>query len=84
MRQQVLTVCHDNPRELGLGGAWGAHQLAAWWIGGLLGFVAGFPMAFALAAWATFDRVFQLWWMLELWVGAVFATLVAGACYRER
>lgn len=53
-------------------------------VGALLGFAAGFPMAFVLAAWATFDRVFPLWWMLQLWVGAVLAALVAGWTYRER
>jgi len=35
------------------------------------------------AAWATFSRVFQLWWMLELWVGAILATFVAAWYYRE-
>jgi len=52
-------------------------------VGLVFGFAIGFPMAFSMAAWATFSRVFPLWWMLELWGGAVLAALVAGWVYRE-
>lgn len=52
-------------------------------VGGTVGFAAGFPISFAIAAWSPVDRIFPLWWMLELWVGAVVATLVAGWLYRD-
>jgi hypothetical protein len=52
-------------------------------VGALVGFASGFPLAFSLAAWAPFSRVISLWWMLDLWVGAILATLVAGWLYRD-
>jgi hypothetical protein len=52
-------------------------------IGVLVGFAAGFPGNFAQAAWSTVDRVFPLGWMLDLWVGSILATLVAGWLYKD-
>ena len=52
-------------------------------VGGLVGFIAGFPMSFAQAAWSPLERIFPLGWMLELWVGAILATLVAGVLYKD-
>ena len=52
-------------------------------VGVVVGFASGFPLAFSLAAWATFPRVIALWWMLDLWVGAILATLAAGWLYRD-
>jgi hypothetical protein len=52
-------------------------------IGFLVGFVAGFPENFAHATWSAVDRTFPLGWMLEIWVGAILATLVAGWLYKE-
>ena len=52
-------------------------------IGFLVGFVAGFPENFAQAAWSAVPRIFPLAWMLEMWVGAIAATLVAGWLYKE-
>ena len=52
-------------------------------VGLLVGFVPGFPTNFAIATWAPFSRHFPLWWMLELWVGAILAALVAGWLYRD-
>jgi len=52
-------------------------------IGFLVGFVAGFPENFAHATWSAVDRAFPLGWMLEIWVGAILATLVAGWLYKE-
>ncbi|HYL95706.1 MAG TPA: hypothetical protein VET69_07875 [Terriglobales bacterium] len=52
-------------------------------IGLLVGFAAGFPTNFGTATWAPFSRVFPLGWMVELWGGAVIATLIAGALYKE-
>lgn len=61
----------------------GAGPKTALSVGFLVGFASGFPLAFSLAAWAPFSRVFPLWWMLELWVGAILATLVAGWLYKD-
>lgn len=52
-------------------------------VGFLVGFVAGFPISLSLATWAPFDRVFPLWWMMDLWVGAILASLVSGWLYRD-
>jgi uncharacterized protein with PQ loop repeat len=52
-------------------------------IGFLVGFAAGFPGNFAQAAWSPISRVFPLGWMLEMWIGAILATLVAGWLYKE-
>jgi len=52
-------------------------------IGFLVGFAAGFPGNFAQAAWSPVERVFPLGWMLDLWVGAILATLVAGWLYKD-
>jgi hypothetical protein len=61
----------------------GPGPLTALRIGLMVGFVAGFPVNFSLASWSVMDRVFPLWWMLELWVGAILATFVAGWLYKE-
>jgi hypothetical protein len=52
-------------------------------IGMLVGFCAGFPGNFAQAAWSPIPRVLPLGWMLDAWVGAILATLVAGSLYKE-
>ena len=52
-------------------------------IGVLVGFVASFPLNFAQACWSPVARIFPLGWMLEMWVGAILATLVAGWLYKE-
>jgi hypothetical protein len=49
----------------------------------MVGFIAGFPLNFAQAAWSPLERIFPLGWMLEMWLGAILATLVAGALYKE-
>jgi MFS family permease len=61
----------------------GAGPRTAAVIGFLVGFAAGFPTNFATATWAPISRHFPLWWMLELWVGAILAALVAGWLYRD-
>lgn len=61
----------------------GAGPKTALSVGVLVGFTSGFPLAFSLAAWAPFSRYISLWWMLDLWVGAILATLVAGCLYRD-
>ena len=52
-------------------------------IGMIVGFFAGFPNNFGTATWSPIDRIFPLAWMLDLWVGSILATLVAGAIYKE-
>jgi hypothetical protein len=52
-------------------------------IGFWVGFIAGFPLNFAQATWAPLDRAFPLGWMLEMWLGCIFAALVAGFLYKE-
>ncbi len=49
----------------------------------LVGFVAAFPMALGAAAWSSVSRIVPLWQMLEMWVGAILATLVAGWLYKD-
>jgi hypothetical protein len=61
----------------------GAGPKTATEVGLLVGFAAGFPTNFALATWAPISRHFPLWWMLELWVGAILAALVAGWIYQD-
>ena len=52
-------------------------------VGFWLGFLAGFPENFAQATWSTGGRALPFGWMLEMWVGAILAALVAGALYKE-
>lgn len=52
-------------------------------IGLIVGFASGFPGNFATSTWSPVDRAFPMWWMLDLWVGAILATLVAGWLYRD-
>jgi hypothetical protein len=61
----------------------GAGPKTALSVGVLVGFASGFPLAFSLASWAPFSRAISLWWMLDLWVGAILATLVAGWLYKD-
>jgi hypothetical protein len=50
----------------------------------MVGFAAGFPMAFFLAAWSPMDRLIPLWWCLDLWVGAFLSAIVSGWLYKEK
>ena len=52
-------------------------------IGMLVGFCAGVPGSFGQAAWSPIPRVLPLGWMLDLWVGSILATLVAGFLYKD-
>jgi hypothetical protein len=40
-------------------------------------------MNLSMASWAPFDRIFPLWWMLDLWVGSILATFVSAALYKD-
>jgi MFS family permease len=52
-------------------------------LGAVVGFIAGFPLSFANATWSPIPRIIPLGWMLEMWVGAILATLVAGWLYKD-
>ena len=52
-------------------------------IGFWVGLVAGFPENFAQATWSAVDRSLPLGWMIEMWLGAILASLVAGFVYKE-
>jgi hypothetical protein len=53
-------------------------------IGGLLGFTAGFPINLIIASWDPVVRTVPLWWMLDMWAGAIIATLLAGWIYKDK
>jgi hypothetical protein len=61
----------------------GAGPGTALTVGLLVGFAAGFPINLSLAAWAPMPRHIPLWWMLDLWLGAIIASLVAGWLYKD-
>lgn len=65
-------------------GTLGAGPRAALKIGMIAGFIAGVPGNFGQAAWSSVSRVLPLGWMLDMWGGAILATLVAGFLYREK
>jgi hypothetical protein len=48
-----------------------------------MGFMCAFPLSLSLATWAPFGRTITLWWMLDLWVGSILATLVSAWLYKE-
>jgi hypothetical protein len=52
-------------------------------VGFWLGFLAGFPGNFAQATWSAAGRALPFGWMIEMWLGAILASLVAGFLYKE-
>jgi hypothetical protein len=52
-------------------------------IGFLVGFFAGFPENFAQETWSAVDRALPFGWMVEMWLGAILAALVAGWLYKD-
>jgi hypothetical protein len=52
-------------------------------VGFLAGFFAGFPGNFAHETWSAVDRVLPFGWMIEMWLGAILAALVAGWVYKD-
>ena len=61
----------------------GAGPGTALTVGLLVGFAAGFPINLTVATWFPVSRSIPLWWMLDLWIGAMLASLVAGWVYRD-
>jgi len=74
----ILTWAYVSVRN-----AFGPGPITALRVGFLLGFMSGFPISFSLATWAPFGRGITLWWMLDLWVGSMLATLVSAWLYKE-
>jgi hypothetical protein len=52
-------------------------------IGFWVGLLAGFPGNFAQATWSAAGRALPLGWMIEMWLGAILAAMVAGWLYKE-
>jgi hypothetical protein len=68
--------------------AWTRHTLgpgpgAALRVGFWVGLIAGYPENFAQATWLATDRALPFGWMLEMWLGAVLASLTAGFLYKD-
>jgi hypothetical protein len=61
----------------------GAGPKTALKIGMIVGFCAGVPGNFAQAAWSPVPRMLPLGWMLDLWIGCILATVVAGFLYKD-
>jgi hypothetical protein len=52
-------------------------------VGFLAGFFAGFPSNFAQETWYAGDRWLPFGWMVDMWLGAMLAALVAGWLYKD-
>ncbi len=52
-------------------------------LGLIVGFAAGFPLAFAGGVWQPPSGRYAIVWCLELWVGCVLAALTAGKLYKD-
>jgi hypothetical protein len=68
--------------------AWSRQSLgpgpgAALKVGFLAGFFAGFPGNFAQAVWSPVHRALPFGWMVDMWIGAILAALVAGSLYKD-
>lgn len=74
----ILTWVYASARA-----TFGPGPITALRVGLMVGFVMAFPLGLSLAAWATFSRFIVLGWMLDLWVGAILATLVSAWLYKE-
>jgi hypothetical protein len=61
----------------------GAGPGTALTVGLLVGFAAGFPINLSISTWSPMSRYFPLWWMLDMWIGAILASLVAGWLYKD-
>lgn len=61
----------------------GAGPGTALLIGIMLGFAAGFPVNFSLATHSTLGRAIPFWWMMDLGLGAIVSTFIAGWLYAD-
>ena len=64
-------------------GSLGAGPRTALKVGALVGFAAGLPVNSYIVTWVPLMRRIPFWWMLDMWVGAILATLVAGLLYKD-
>lgn len=62
---------------------WGAGPRTALKVGLIFGVAAGFSVNFYTAAWVPFTRAIPAGWVLELFVGAILAALIAGWLYKD-
>ena len=53
-------------------------------VGMIVGFCAGVPGNFGTATWSPMPRMLPLGWLLEMWIGAILATVVAGWLYKDK
>jgi hypothetical protein len=61
----------------------GAGPKTALRVGFLVGFAMAFPLNLIVATWVPISRTLPLWWMLDLWVGAILATFVSAWLYKD-
>ncbi len=52
-------------------------------VGFLVGFAIAFPINLIVATFVPVERILPFWWMMDLWVGAILATFVSAALYKE-
>jgi len=52
-------------------------------LGVLVGFAIAFPINLTVATWIPISRAFPLWWMLDLWLGAILATFFSAWLYKD-
>ena len=52
-------------------------------VGFLVGFAIAFPINLTVATWIPISRAFPLWWMIDLWLGAILASLVSAWLYKD-
>jgi len=52
-------------------------------IGVAVGFAAGFPITLAVTNWAPLTRTVPLAWLIDMWVGAILASVAAGWLYKD-
>jgi len=64
-------------------GPLGAGPKTALQLGIVIGFAAAVPLSWSLVNWVPVERFIPLWWMLDLWGGAVLASVVAGWLYKD-
>ena len=74
----ILTWAYVSVRP-----AFGPGPMTALRVGFLMGFMCGFPLSLTLATWATFSRSITVWWLMDLWVGSMIATMVSAWLYKE-
>ena len=53
-------------------------------VGVVVGFAAGFPITLLVTSWAPLTRTVPLAWLIDMWIGAILATVVAGWFYQDK